>query len=159
MRSKSKAASKEGFKDIKMEKTSEINDEEDLVKSRKYEIIKTKMKLLKKCRQCNFKRRKCQLEQMKCNAALRNCWACGKVGHYPQSLNCKAKKRKQNKKQLNAAEKVNFHQNMKISEKSLKLVKKRIKQLEQESSVKLNQIANTRKAFSKPLEMRLYLSS
>ena len=88
---------------------------------------------------------------MKCNAALRNCWACGKVGHYPQSLNCKAKKRKQNKKQFSASDKVNFHQNMKISEKSLKLVKKRMKQLEQESSVELNKIANTRKAFSKPM--------
>ena len=49
-------------------------------------------RLLKKCRNCNYKKRSCDVDSSSCVALIKNCSKCGKRGHYPQSLCCKASK-------------------------------------------------------------------
>ena len=46
---------------------------------------------LKKCRTCNFKKRICAISKTNCTSVGKICYACGKVGHFPKSLNCKKK--------------------------------------------------------------------
>ena len=50
-------------------------------------------KVKKKCRRCNF-RRYCHLYPLNCIALNRNCFTCNKRGHFPQSQNCKATRKK-----------------------------------------------------------------
>ena len=57
-------------------------------------IIRTPKKKLKKCRFCNFKKRKCMLNYFSCKALQLSCTKCLKIGHFPQSLNCKARRKK-----------------------------------------------------------------
>ena len=58
---------------------------------RRNHILKTPKKLLRKCRYCSYKKRSCVLDSFSCNARSKTCSACSKYGHYPQSMNCKAK--------------------------------------------------------------------
>ena len=46
----------------------------------------------KKCRYCNFKKRSCFFNPHSCKAKQLRCYSCLKMGHFPQSLNCKARK-------------------------------------------------------------------
>ena len=48
---------------------------------------------LKKCRKCNFKRRTCVVNITMCKANQKRCVSCQKAGHYPQSLNCKVRRK------------------------------------------------------------------
>jgi hypothetical protein len=104
-------------------------DKEDILTfSKRNQVLNTEKHLLKKCRRCNFKKRKCQLEPLFCNSIQRTCWACGKVGHYPQSPLCKAKKRTTKKEKK--FEKENIKPEKKLNRESMNQVNKRIKQIE-----------------------------
>ena len=52
----------------------------------------TPKRCLKKCRYCNFKKRSCFFNPHSCKAKQLRCYSCLKMGHFPQSLNCKARK-------------------------------------------------------------------
>ena len=53
---------------------------------------------LKKCRYCNYKKRSCGISSSSCVARIKKCFKCGKRGHYPQSMCCKANKTSQSHK-------------------------------------------------------------
>ena len=57
-------------------------------------VLKTPKRFLRKCRHCSFKKRTCVVDPFSCNARHKNCSVCFKVGHYPQSMNCKAKSKR-----------------------------------------------------------------
>ena len=70
------------------------NDEEDIKKILlKNRILKTSKNSLKKCKRCNFKKRSCIFNPSSCKSIGNCCIKCQKSGHYPQSQNCKAKKK------------------------------------------------------------------
>ena len=59
--------------------------------------LKTKIKSmpkrqLKKCKYCHHKKRSCSLSLSSCDALSKICRKCGKLGHYPKSICCKATK-------------------------------------------------------------------
>ena len=60
--------------------------------------IRYSKKCLKKCRFCNFKKRSCILNSVSCKAKTLKCHTCSKYGHFPQSMDCKAKKLKRKMK-------------------------------------------------------------
>ena len=55
---------------------------------------KSSKRRLKKCRYCNFKKRTCIVDPFSCKALKLKCFKCRRSGHFPQSLNCKARKNK-----------------------------------------------------------------
>ena len=57
--------------------------------------------MLKKCRYCNYKKRLCAINSSSCVARIKKCVKCGKGGHYPQSMCCKASKTSQKVKVSN----------------------------------------------------------
>ena len=72
----------------------ENNQEEDLVdlktRLKEIKVIKEmKRSQLKKCRACNTKKRTCKLDKSSCRALDKRCNFCNKIGHFPNSLNCK----------------------------------------------------------------------
>ena len=67
-------------------------DLRDLIRKAKLENI-PKHKL-NRCRKCVFKSRKCLINSNLCKASQRYCVQCKKAGHFPQSLNCKNKRKK-----------------------------------------------------------------
>ena len=75
--------------------------DKDLITEVKFE--KTPKRLLKKCRKCNFKKRTCFSNSSMCKASQKHCSTCQKVGHYPQSLNCKVRRKTVKNCQLNSS--------------------------------------------------------
>ena len=103
----------------------------DQIVRRKLEIqsiMNIKKCLIKKCRHCNFKKRSCIVDRSNCPASERRCEYCKKVGHYPQSLNCKKKRKGNCRKHSPFDLKSDKHQ--RIRRPILKLINARIKQLE-----------------------------
>ena len=49
-------------------------------------------RFLKKCKFCGYKKRSCFLHHSPCKALEKTCYKCGKEGHFPKSMKCKAKK-------------------------------------------------------------------
>ena len=68
------------------------DDLQDLIRSIK--IQKTPRHELKKCRKCNYKKRTCVINSSSCKSIKKVCYVCNKPGHFPNSMNCK-KRRKQ----------------------------------------------------------------
>ena len=70
------------------------NPEESIEK-----ILKRKMILdiskqsLKKCKTCGYKKRNCLVDSSSCKATEQHCRKCKKKGHFPRSINCKARKK------------------------------------------------------------------
>ena len=119
-------------------KVLEDSDEEILpiliakIKNKQIETKQIKSKqirkrFLKKCRYCHFKKRSCSLDPSSCEAQSKNCFKCGKRGHFPQSLNCKAKVESQKRKKAKSQEK---RKSSRVSKVNLDLVKERIRILE-----------------------------
>ena len=115
-------------------KVLEDSDEEILpiliakIKNKQIETKQIKSKqirkrFLKKCRYCHFKKRSCSLNPSSCEAQSKNCFKCGKRGHFPQSLNCKAKVESQKSKKAKSQEK---RKSSRVSKVNLDLVKERI---------------------------------
>ena len=106
------------------------NPEESVQKiKRRNELLQTSKQFLKKCKRCCFKKRSCLVDSASCNALSQHCFKCNKKGHFPQSLNCKAR----NKKVAEQSYKEGKHQIKKtyeINKDQLLLLKKRIKELE-----------------------------
>jgi hypothetical protein len=87
----------------------------------------TQKRFLKKCRNCNFKKLSCILNPSSCMAQQKNCFKCGKKGHFPQSMNCKTKIKSQKQKRGQVYEK---RSSTKISKEVLLLLRTRIDELE-----------------------------
>ena len=85
--------------------------------------------LLKKCRYCNYKKRSCDVDSFSCVAWIKKCFKCGKRGHYPQSMCCKASKSSQ-KVKLRLIDNQDMKQPTEISKEMLHLIKYRISQIE-----------------------------
>ena len=97
-------------------------------------IEQTPKRLLKKCRKCNFKKRTCFLNSSKCKASLRSCFACHKVGHYPQSSDCKVRRRRSLNRCPQTCLTNLASKPIRINLKSMELIKAKIHQLEMERS-------------------------
>ena len=72
------------------------NNEEEEEDIKRLEIVKMKKMLLKRCRNCHFKKRSCMVDRSSCSALQKKCFACKQRCHFPKSLNCK--KLRKNKK-------------------------------------------------------------
>ena len=59
----------------------------------KSDIKITPKKSLKRCKYCNKKKRSCSLNPLSCVSLNNFCYKCGKAGHYPKSMRCKASKK------------------------------------------------------------------
>ena len=98
-------------------------DLQDLIRSIK--IQKTPRHELKKCRKCNFKKRTCVINSSSCKSIKEVCYVCNKPGHFPNSMNCKKRRkssmRKKDKKQSTY---------VKISKNDIKLIHKKIEEIE-----------------------------
>ena len=71
----------------------EDNPEEDVQRIlKRRHLISVSRHSLKKCNKCCFKKRNCLVDPSTCKALQSCCFTCGKKGHYPQSLFCKARK-------------------------------------------------------------------
>ena len=55
--------------------------------------------LKRKCRRCSF-RGYCHLNITGCRAIQKNCFSCDKLGHFPQSQNCKATRNEKYKRKV-----------------------------------------------------------
>ena len=88
-------------------------------------IQQTPRHKLKKCRKCNYKKRTCEIDSSKCKSNVRDCYACHKHGHFPKSMNCKKRKKSSIRKK-----EINDSAPTKISKKNLKLIKKKITEIE-----------------------------
>ena len=105
----SKLKSKKMERRVKKQKTERVetfnklallvdNSEEDLSKRIvNFEIDKTPKHQLKKCRKCNYKKRTCTLNSLSCKACQNVCSFCLKHGHFPQSIDCKKRKKMKQK--------------------------------------------------------------
>ena len=70
------------------------NPEEDVLRIlKRRQLIGVSRHCLKKCNRCCFKKRNCLVDPLTCKALQSCCFTCGKQGHFPQSLRCKARKR------------------------------------------------------------------
>ena len=72
---------------------------------KKSEVKSVSKHLLQKCRYCNYKKRSCVVDSSSCVALIKNCSKCGKLGHYPQSMCCKASKASKKVRKYNDQEK------------------------------------------------------
>ena len=106
------------------------NSEEGIIYIKQLDILQMKKTDLKKCKRCNFKKRHCALDQFACNATNKCCFLCKKVGHFPQSLCCRKRRKAQCKPNQKFKNNGNVRNPEKISKRNLKLIKKKIKQLE-----------------------------
>ena len=87
--------------------------------------------LVKKCRWCCFKKRSCTLNRQYCSAYGRRCSSCNKPGHFPQSLVCNKRQRKNPNRNITIEQKPVCHRfAQKVNYDDLKLIKQRIKELE-----------------------------
>ena len=111
------------------------NDEEDINKILfKTRILKTSKSSLKRCKRCNFKKRSCILNPSTCKAINKCCIKCQKIGHFPQSPNCKARA-KANKSQKSKIQIISEDVDQrKLCANALFLINRRISQLESEAS-------------------------
>ena len=57
-----------------------------------HRIQQTPRHKLKKCRKCNYKKRTCEIDSSKCKSNSKDCYACHKHGHFPNSMNCKKRR-------------------------------------------------------------------
>ena len=107
------------------------NSEEDIVALiKKSNILKASKTSLKKCRTCNKKIRMCAIDQTKCKAVNQCCNYCKKAGHFPKSLNCKRRRKDLFLEKSRVKDKTSKKKAQRISSKTLKLIKKKIKELE-----------------------------
>ena len=110
------------------------NNEEEEEDIKRLEIVKMKKMLLKRCRNCHFKKRSCMVDRSSCSALQKKCFACKQRGHFPKSLNCKkSRKNKRSKIPVINSEKKSDECKKQISETELILIKERICQIEQYS--------------------------
>ena len=94
------------------------------------EILQIPKRKLKKCKKCNFRKRTCLLNPSSCQANQKQCFFCSKYGHFPRSTCCKAKRKCGLKKMIIV--KPNSNIQSKLTRKVLKLVKKKICELEEQ---------------------------
>ena len=87
---------------------------------------------LKKCRKCNNKKRSCYLDSFSCQASEKNCFRCNKKGHFPQSSNCKTKRKSGRSK----VKKGKDQMSKKLTKTNLKLIKRHILYLERQLALK-----------------------
>ena len=107
------------------------NSEEDIgILIMRGEILNTRKHSLKKCRNCNFKKRQCILDTSTCKAAQNNCFFCGKAGHFPQSLCCLKRRKPKSKETQKIRSKSYISDQFTISKRNMRLINKRIQQIE-----------------------------
>ena len=105
------------------------NPEEDLTDIiARNKVLSSRKQSLKKCKKCNFKSRSCILDPSSCKAAQSQCSKCKKLGHFPQSSNCKSQ-RHTRKRSVSNPTLINT-KSIKNTDDILLLLNKRIKQLE-----------------------------
>ena len=95
---KSKTNPKQSFRHLQTEKQIKNlrnNSEDDINFIKQLDILQINKPDLKKCKRCNFKKRRCALDQFACNATNKCCFRCKKVGHFPQSLCCRKRRKAQ----------------------------------------------------------------
>ena len=82
----------------------------------------------KKCKNCNFNS-KCHASKANCKAFDKRCFYCGKLGHFPKSMNCKKyRKNHQYKKKQNV---IKHNREKFVSNTNLISIKKRIMEIEE----------------------------
>ena len=107
---------------------------------KRVKLLNTSKRHLKKCKKCNFKKRSCLVDFSTCKSFDKFCSKCNKKGHFPQSQECKSR-RKIKKENLQKTEnpdgcrikKENLQQTQKpfdINPQILFLLKNKIHQLE-----------------------------
>ena len=89
----------------------------------------------KKCKKCNFFSY-CHIKKEDCKACNKHCFYCGKLGHFPKSMNCKKyRKVHQHKKKQNG---IKQDGKKYLSKTNLRKIKKRIMEIED-----VNEVPNT----------------
>ena len=64
------------------------------------QLLSVPRQYLKKCRKCGFKKRNCLIDPLTCTSYQSCCYKCGKIGHFPKSLMCKARNTHKKKKKI-----------------------------------------------------------
>ena len=106
------------------------NPEESIEKILKRKmLLKISKQSLKKCKTCGYKKRNCLVDPSSCKATEQHCRKCKKKGHFPRSINCRARKKlwKEDPMQRKSPE---CKKAFKMTDDLLFLVKKKINELE-----------------------------